>query len=113
MSFSPAPGRQLLLDTEDTGCCVYDGTQGALPTRKGSTSGLTPSALYARRCFPNGVCEREGVQICFLSWRPVVLFLRLSQRPVRLLLRWHLVLVLALLIRQLQPGLSTSLVGLM
>ena len=83
--------------------------------RKGSTAGLTPSALYVRRCFPNGVCVREGVHtlISVLRWHPVVLLLCLSQRPVRLLLRLRLVLVLALLNRQRRPGLSTSLVGSM
>ena len=46
----------------------------------------------------NTVRVREGVQMCVLRWRRAVLLLRLSRRPVRLLLRRRrLVLVLALL----------------
>jgi hypothetical protein len=66
--------RQAAIVGQDTGCCVYNSTraEGPMPTRKGSTDTLTPSALYARRCFPNGVCVRERVQICVLRWRPAV-----------------------------------------
>jgi hypothetical protein len=110
MSFSPAPDRQLLLDRTRFVAFAVPGTRGALPTRKGSTDGLNPSALYARRCFPNGVCVREGVQIWVLRWRPAVLIPVSELASVRLL-RQRLVLVLALLNRQRQPGLSMSLVG--
>ena len=56
--FSPAPGRQPLLDRiGHLRLGWYPGGQQC-PTRQGSTDGLTPSALYARRCFPNGVRVR-------------------------------------------------------
>ena len=55
--FSPAPGRQPLLDRiGDLRLGGYPG--GPYPKRKGSTDGLTPSALYARRCFFNRVRVR-------------------------------------------------------
>jgi hypothetical protein len=53
------------------------------------------------------MCVRERVQICVQRCRPAVLLLSLSRRHVRLLLRRRLVLVLALLNRQRQPGRST------
>jgi hypothetical protein len=48
-----------------------------------------------------------------LCWRPVVLISVSESASVRLLLRRRHVVVLALLNRQRQPGLSTSLVGSM
>jgi hypothetical protein len=60
--FSPAPGRQPLLDR--IGYLRLGGYPGALtPTRNNSTA--SPPQLctrYARRCFPNGVCVSHCVQ---------------------------------------------------
>ena len=54
--------RQVTSSGQDWGLVfrvVPEGPQ--CPTRKDSTDGLTPSSLYAKRCFPNGAFVREGV----------------------------------------------------